>query len=103
MKLFMLTAVLFLAGLGTAAQAQPAPAPALRTVNVITFGGGVNLPIFVAQRQGFFAKHGVEINLRYTPSSVYLMTGLIESRFDIASAAIDSSPTRRGRARRRRK
>jgi len=90
MKLFMLTAVLFLVGLGTAAQTQPAPAPALRTVNVITFGGGVNLPIFVAQRQGFFAKHGVEINLRYTPSSVYLMTGLIEGRFDIASAAIDN-------------
>jgi ABC-type nitrate/sulfonate/bicarbonate transport system substrate-binding protein len=62
----------------------------LRTINVITFGGGVNLPLFVAQRQGFFAKHGVEVNLRYTPSSVYLMTGLIEGRFDIASASIDN-------------
>jgi ABC-type nitrate/sulfonate/bicarbonate transport system substrate-binding protein len=81
-------AALCVIGAGTAAHAQPAPA--LRTINVITFGGGVNLPIFVAQRQGFFAKHGVEINLRYTPSSVYLMTGLIEGRFDIASASIDN-------------
>jgi len=62
----------------------------LRPINVITFGGGVNLPIFAAQRQGFFAKHGVEINLRYTPNSIYLMTGLIEGRFDIATSSIDN-------------
>jgi ABC-type nitrate/sulfonate/bicarbonate transport system substrate-binding protein len=88
MKRFMLVAVLFVAILDTVAEAQPAPA--LRTVNVITFGGGVNLPIFVAQRQGFFAKYGIEINLRYTPNSVYLMTGLIEGRFDIATSSIDN-------------
>jgi ABC-type nitrate/sulfonate/bicarbonate transport system substrate-binding protein len=75
---------------GAGATAQPQPTPALRTINVITFGGGVNLPIYVAQRQAFFAKQGVEINLRYTPSSVYLMAGLIEGRFDIASASIDN-------------
>jgi ABC-type nitrate/sulfonate/bicarbonate transport system substrate-binding protein len=73
---------------GIVAQAQPAPA--LRTINVVTFAGGFNLHTYVAQRQGFFAKHGVEVNLRYTPSSVYLMTGLIEGRFDIATAGIDN-------------
>jgi len=88
MKRLIFVAVACALGAGPLANAQPAPQ--LRTINVITFGGGVNLPIFVAQRQGFFAKHGVEINLRYTPSSVYLMTGLIEGRFDIASAAIDN-------------
>jgi len=88
MKRLIFVAVACALGAGALANAQPAPQ--LRTINVITFGGGVNLPIFVAQRQGFFAKHGVEINLRYTPSSVYLMTGLIEGRFDIASAAIDN-------------
>jgi ABC-type nitrate/sulfonate/bicarbonate transport system substrate-binding protein len=88
MKRFIFFAALCCVGAGAAA--QPQPAPALRTINVITFGGGVNLPLYVAQRQGFFAKHGVEINLRYTPSSVYLMTGLIEGRFDIASASIDN-------------
>lgn len=88
MKRLVFVAVACLLGASPLAHAQPT-AP-LRPINVITFGGGVNLPIFVAQRQGFFAKHGVEINLRYTPSSVYLMTGLIEGRFDIASAAIDN-------------
>jgi ABC-type nitrate/sulfonate/bicarbonate transport system substrate-binding protein len=74
-----------------AARAQPAPAqPALRTINVITFAGGFNLHTYVAQRQAFFAKHGLDVNLRYTPTSVYLMTGLIEGRFDIAMGGIDN-------------
>ena len=73
-----------------AVTAQAQPTPALRMINLITFGGGVNLPIYVAQRQGFFAKHGVDINLRYTPNSVYLMTGLLEGRFDIATSSIDN-------------
>jgi ABC-type nitrate/sulfonate/bicarbonate transport system substrate-binding protein len=60
------------------------------TINVITFAGGFNLHTYVAQRQGFFAKHGVEVNLRYTPSSIYLMTGLIEGRFDIATGGFDN-------------
>jgi len=85
---FILVAALCAPGVGATVHAQPAPA--LRPINVITFGGGVNLPIFAAQRQGFFAKHGVEINLRYTPNSVYLMTGLIEGRFDIATSSIDN-------------
>jgi ABC-type nitrate/sulfonate/bicarbonate transport system substrate-binding protein len=82
--------VAVLCALGVSTTVHGQPVPALHTINVITFGGGINLPILVAQRQGFFAKHGVEINLRYTPNSVYLMTGLIEGRFDIASAAIDN-------------
>jgi len=85
---FIFVAALCALGVGATVHAQPAPA--LRPINVITFGGGVNLPIFAAQRQGFFAKHGVEINLRYTPNSVYLMTGLIEGRFDIATSSIDN-------------
>ena len=76
---------------GGGATAQSQPAPALHTINVITFAGGLNLPTYVAQRQGFFAKHGVDVNLRYTPNSVHLMTGLIEGRFDlVATAAIDN-------------
>lgn len=72
------------------ATALHAQAPAPQSINVITFAGGFNLYTYVAQRQGFFAKHGVEVNLRYTPNSVYLMTGLTEGRFDIATASIDN-------------
>jgi ABC-type nitrate/sulfonate/bicarbonate transport system substrate-binding protein len=73
--------------LATALHAQTA---ALQSINVITFAGGFNLYTYVAQRQGFFAKHGVEVNLRYTPNSVFMMTGLTEGRFDIATASIDN-------------
>jgi len=70
--------------------AQPQATPSLRTINLVTFAGGFNLPTFVAQRQGFFTKHGVDVNLRYTPNSVYLITGLVEGRFDITTSAIDN-------------
>lgn len=71
------------------AQAQ-SPARTLHTINMITFGGGYSLPAWVAQRQGFFAKHGVAVNITYTPNSIYLMTNLIEGKFDIAVTAIDN-------------
>ncbi len=62
----------------------------MQTINVITFGGGYSLPAWIAERQGFFAKHGVAVNLTYTPDSVYLMTNLIEGRFDVALTSIDN-------------
>jgi ABC-type nitrate/sulfonate/bicarbonate transport system substrate-binding protein len=89
MKRFVLVALACLIGVGATALAQPAPAQ-LRPITVITFAGGFNLATFVAQRQGYFAKHGVEVTLRYTPNSVHLMTGLIEGRYDIATTAIDN-------------
>ena len=67
-----------------------AQAPALKTINVITFGGGYNIPAWIAQRQGFFARHGVAVNLTYTPNSVFLMTSLIEGKFDMALTSIDN-------------
>ena len=76
--------------IATAASAQAPAARPLQTINVISFGGGYNLPAWIAQRQGFFAKHGVTVNLTYTPDSVYLMTNLIEGRFDMALTGIDN-------------
>ena len=73
-----------------AASAQAPAARPLQTINMITFGGGYALPAWVAQRQGFFAKHGVAVNITYTPNSVYLMTNLIEGKYDIAVTAIDN-------------
>jgi ABC-type nitrate/sulfonate/bicarbonate transport system substrate-binding protein len=66
------------------------PQQNLATINMITFGGGYSLPAWVAQRQGFFARHGVAVNITYTPNSVYLMTRLIDGEFDIAITAIDN-------------
>lgn len=79
-----------LLGASTTAIAQAPAARPLHTINAITFGGGYNLPAWIAQRQGFFAKHGVAVNLTYTPDSVYLMTNLIDGKFDLALTAIDN-------------
>jgi ABC-type nitrate/sulfonate/bicarbonate transport system substrate-binding protein len=75
--------------LAPAAVAQPSPQPPA-TINVITFGGSYNVPAWIAQRQGFFARHGVAVNITYTPNSVFLMVNLIEGKFDLALTSIDN-------------
>jgi ABC-type nitrate/sulfonate/bicarbonate transport system substrate-binding protein len=69
---------------------MPSNKKPLQTVNMITFGGGYSLPAWVAQRQGFFAKHGIEVNITHTPNSVFLMKNLIEGKFDLAVTAMDN-------------
>jgi len=73
---------------GAAAQA-PAPAP-LTPLRVIAFDGGWNLPIWAAQRQGFFEANGVAVQLAYTPNSGFLMTSLFDGKADLALATIDN-------------
>jgi ABC-type nitrate/sulfonate/bicarbonate transport system substrate-binding protein len=86
-RAFLILALL--APLPAAAQA-PAGGKPLTTINVIAFAGGVNLPSWVAERQGFFARHGVAVNLTYTPSSTYLMSNLIDGKFDVGVFGIDN-------------
>jgi ABC-type nitrate/sulfonate/bicarbonate transport system substrate-binding protein len=69
------------------AQAPAAPPTPLR---VIAFDGGWNLPLWAAQRQGFFEANGVSVQLSYTPNSVYLITSQLDGRFDISIALMDN-------------
>lgn len=66
------------------AQAQTTP------LRVISFEGGWNLPIWAAQRQGFFESQGISVQLSYTPTSVYLVTKLLDGTFDLALAGMDN-------------
>ena len=59
-------------------------------MRVITFNGGWDLPLWAAQRQGFFETNGVDVRLAYTPSSDALVAGLFDGRYDIALATIDN-------------
>jgi ABC-type nitrate/sulfonate/bicarbonate transport system substrate-binding protein len=72
-----------------ALHAQPAPRP-LQTLQVIAFDGGWNLPIWAAQRQGFFEANGLAVQLTYTPNSAALITGLFDGKYQIAMASIDN-------------
>jgi ABC-type nitrate/sulfonate/bicarbonate transport system substrate-binding protein len=83
-----LAAALFVAPFATAAHAQGTPPPA--PLRVIAFDGGWNLPVWAAQRQGFFEANGVSVQLSFTPNSAALVTGLYDGRYDIALATIDN-------------
>ena len=73
----------------TPSSASPPPASPT-TLNVIAFAGGWNLPLWVGQREGLFAREGVAVQLAFTPNSGALVRGLMEGRHDIALASIDN-------------
>ena len=77
----------FAIGLVAAWVHAQSPAPPLR---VIAFDGGWNLPVWAAQRQGYFEAQGVAVQLAYTPNSAFLVTSLLEGKVDIALATIDN-------------
>jgi len=59
-------------------------------VRVVAFDGGWNLPVWAAQRQGFFEANGVAVQLAYTPNSGFLIASLFDGRSDLALALIDN-------------
>ena len=84
-RAFGIALVASIAAIAVHAQ-TPAPAP----LRVIAFDGGWNLPLWAAQRQGFFETNGVSVQLTYTPTSAFLVTSLLDGKFDIALATIDN-------------
>ena len=67
--------------------AQPKP---LQNLSVIVFPAGSNLPLWAAERQGYFEQNGLRVTLVNTPSSTFQMQGFAEGRFDIAMTAMDN-------------
>jgi ABC-type nitrate/sulfonate/bicarbonate transport system substrate-binding protein len=60
-------------------------------LSVIVFPGIPNLPMYVAQAKGFYAKRGLSVELTFTPNSNELRNGLAEGRYQIAQAAVDNA------------
>jgi ABC-type nitrate/sulfonate/bicarbonate transport system substrate-binding protein len=75
-----------------AAQGQPPSSEQAppRPLRVIAFGGGHNLPIWAAQRQGSFEQNGVKVLLSFTPSSTFLVSSLFDGKSDIAITSVDN-------------
>jgi len=73
----------------TRLEAQMVP-PTPTPLRVIAFDGGWNLPMWAAQRQGFFEAQGVSVQLSYTPTSVFLITKVLDGTFDIALGGMDN-------------
>jgi ABC-type nitrate/sulfonate/bicarbonate transport system substrate-binding protein len=68
------------------AQAQE---PAKLRVKV--FPGAQNLPLFAGLGKGFFAKHGVGVQLLFTANSTELRDGLANGDIEIAHSAVDNA------------
>lgn len=62
----------------------------LPVVTVNVFPGGFNWGVYVGQDKGFFAEHGIRIDVQGTPNSVTQMTDFSQKKFDIAMTAIDN-------------
>ena len=84
MRKWLVALSLMLACMAGRAEAQ------VKTLEVVTFGGGNNWPVWIATEQGFFAKNNLAVNLTLTPGSVPLMQNLVGGKFDIALMAIDN-------------
>src|SRR5207302_2713774 len=86
-----------LAALGAAAAGSVVPRVAkaqapggTRELRLIVFPGGFNLPVWVAQEKGFFARQNLSVTLTLTPGSVFQLTRLIAGDFDVALTAVDN-------------
>jgi ABC-type nitrate/sulfonate/bicarbonate transport system substrate-binding protein len=62
----------------------------LPVVTVNVFPGGFNWGLYVGQDMGFFAEHGIAVQMQGTPNSVTQMTDFAEGKFDIAMTAVDN-------------
>ena len=61
-----------------------------QSIDLICFPGAPNLPIFVAQKKGWFERNGVSINMTTTPSSAFQAENLASGKFQIAGTAFDN-------------
>lgn len=59
-------------------------------IEVISFGGGFNLPLWIAQDRGLFQQHGVAIHLQFTADSRQVFSGLMKGDYHVAITALDN-------------
>jgi ABC-type nitrate/sulfonate/bicarbonate transport system substrate-binding protein len=82
------------ATIGAAAATLAAPRIAMSqttTLKVMVFPGLANLPLFIAQSQGFFAKRGLAIEILNTPNSDVLRNGLAAGNHQLVVAGVDNA------------
>ncbi len=59
-------------------------------LRVILFPGGAQVPMWVAEDRGLFARHALSVELTPTPSSVFLAEAMARGEYDIALATFDN-------------
>lgn len=85
---FRLTRLTLIAAFSLAAFHTQAEEIKLR---VSIFPDAQNLALFIAEDQGFFKKHGLDIEIAFTPNSFALREGLANGSDQIVHAAVDNA------------
>ena len=67
------------------------PASAQTPLKVKMFPGAQALPAMSAASQGFFARHGLKVDILFTVNSDEQRSGLAKGEFQIAQAAVDNA------------
>jgi ABC-type nitrate/sulfonate/bicarbonate transport system substrate-binding protein len=76
--------------LGLAALGLASLVHAETPLRVISFPGGANLPLWVAEDKGLFAREQLAVKVSPTANSVELVQSLIKNEEDVAMAAFDN-------------
>ncbi len=85
-------AATLLAAIACFATAITPPSRAQTTnLTIMVFQGMQNLPQLAAKSQGFFAKRGLNVDLRIAPDSDELREGLAHGRYQIVHAGVDNA------------
>jgi ABC-type nitrate/sulfonate/bicarbonate transport system substrate-binding protein len=58
-------------------------------LRLIQFRAGYNLPVHAGREKGIFERHGLEIEMTYTPGSLYLSEALRKEEFEIGHTGAD--------------
>jgi ABC-type nitrate/sulfonate/bicarbonate transport system substrate-binding protein len=79
------------AGALLGAAVAAAPAAAATHLDIVTFGGTSNLPIWVAMDRGLFAKEGLEVKQDVTKGSVAEIKNMMAGKYQIGTTSFDNS------------
>ena len=58
-------------------------------LRLIQFRAGYNLPVHAGREQGIFERHGLKIEITYTPGSLYISDALRKGEFEIGHTGAD--------------
>jgi ABC-type nitrate/sulfonate/bicarbonate transport system substrate-binding protein len=61
----------------------------LKRLKLIQFRAGYNVVVHAAVEHGLFTRHGLEVEIAYTPGSLYLSDALRAGQFDIGHTGAD--------------
>lgn len=62
-----------------------------KLIRVNTFPNARALPFFVGMEKGFFAKHGIKLELEFTENSKSQRAGLAAGKFELVHSAVDNA------------